>query len=76
MEEPELICQGAEARIFKSTYNSLPCIIKERFEKKYRVPELDKKLRKGSFKREVKALTKCIENEVMVPRVYFSDEKT
>lgn len=72
----ELIFQGAEAKIYKSFYNLLPCIIKERFEKKYRVAELDKKIRKSCFKKEVKALEKCLENNLSVPKLYFSDNKS
>ena len=36
--------QGAEARVYVSEFYGRPCIIKERFVKTYRVPELDQKL--------------------------------
>ena len=42
-----LLNQGAEGKIYIGTFLDKKCIIKERFEKKYRVPELDKKLTKG-----------------------------
>lgn len=36
--------QGAEAKVYVSEFYGRPCIIKERFVKTYRVPELDQKL--------------------------------
>lgn len=53
--------QGAEARLFSCTYLSRPALMKERFEKKYRHPELDKKLTKERIKIEIKAILKCQE---------------
>lgn len=38
-----LIKQGAEARVFESTFAGRKSIIKERFSKKYRHPTLDTK---------------------------------
>lgn len=55
----DLIKQGAEARIYRSEFEGKPCLIKERFEKKYRLPELDQQLTKERIKAEAKALTKC-----------------
>jgi len=46
----ELIAQGAEAKIYKTTLHSHPVIVKHRFPKRYRHPELDKKLRKRRSK--------------------------
>ena len=45
-EQQNIICQGAEGRIFLSDLWGKPCIIKERFKKEYRVPQLDAKLTK------------------------------
>jgi TP53 regulating kinase-like protein len=39
-----LIKQGAEARVFESTFAGRRSIVKERFSKKYRHPILDAKL--------------------------------
>ncbi|CAN8277209.1 unnamed protein product [Cochlearia groenlandica] len=39
-----LIKQGAEARVFESTFIGRRCVVKERFSKKYRHPILDSKL--------------------------------
>jgi TP53 regulating kinase-like protein len=40
----QLLAQGAEARIFASNFLGRPTIIKERFKKAYRHPQLDEKL--------------------------------
>jgi len=39
-----LLKQGAEGRVFASTFVGRKCVIKERFSKKYRHPLLDAKL--------------------------------
>ena len=43
-DDLELLKQGAEAKIYVSSFYGRPCIVKERFVKTYRVVELDKKL--------------------------------
>lgn len=47
------------------------CIIKERFEKKYRVPELDKKLTKNRILSEVRNIARSSKVGINVPTVYF-----
>lgn len=42
--EWKLIKQGAEARVYSCLFFDKPAIVKERFVKTYRLPELDKKL--------------------------------
>ena len=44
VEDLELLKQGAEAKVYVSSFYGRPCIVKERFVKTYRVAELDKKL--------------------------------
>ena len=39
-----LLKQGAEARVYTCQYRGKPAVVKERFVKTYRLPELDKKL--------------------------------
>ncbi|CAG0892136.1 unnamed protein product [Cyprideis torosa] len=65
--------QGAEARLYRGSFFSRPCIVKERFPKAYRHPELDNLLTKERIKAEVRALTKCREIDVPTPLVYFLD---
>ena len=39
-----LLKQGAEARVYNCQYRGMPAVVKERFVKTYRLPELDMKL--------------------------------
>ena len=41
-----LLSQGAEGKIYIGEFLSKKCLVKERFKKRYRVEELDKKLTK------------------------------
>ncbi len=47
----ELIAQGAEAKIYKSQYETKTTVVKYRFPKKYRHSQLDLKLRKNRSKK-------------------------
>jgi TP53 regulating kinase and related kinases len=46
MSDNNIIKQGAEAKIYIGDYQGKECLIKERFVKNYRLPELDKSLTK------------------------------
>jgi len=70
-EDPVLFKQGAEAKIYKATFYGKPAIIKERFSKKYRHPDLDNQIRTNNVKMEVKCLTKCRKMGILVPSVYL-----
>lgn len=48
-------------------------VAKERFSKKYRIPELDQKLRKKQIKNEIKALDLCKNNNIPAPVVLEVD---
>jgi len=50
------------------------CIIKERFEKKYRVKELDQKLTKQRIHTECRNLVRAYKGGVNTPTVYFCDQ--
>jgi len=50
----KIIAQGAEAKLFKTEDK----VVKDRFAKSYRHPELDSKLRKARTRREAKVLQK------------------
>ena len=66
------IAQGAEAVVYKDNDQ----IIKERFSKKYRIPELDDSLRKFRTRREAKILGKLEEMNFPAPHLRsFSDER-
>lgn len=66
----QLIAQGAEAKIFLKDN----LIIKDRISKKYRIPELDKKIRKTRTKAETKLLIKA-GNIINVPKVFESKKE-
>ena len=53
----------------------MPCIIKHRFPKTYRIAELDKRIRTARTKAEAKAIVKCGELGLNVPTVLFVDQK-
>lgn len=64
----EVVKQGAEARLYKGTYLGRPALIKERFVKRYRHPDLDTLLTKERTKGESRAIVraKAAGNAVMI----------
>jgi TP53 regulating kinase-like protein len=73
---PILITQGAEARLYRSTFllPSLSCALKYRPSKPYRHPILDARLTKHRILSEARVLAKCRREGVPVPAVYALDE--
>ena len=67
----KLIAQGAESKLFLSGNE----VVKDRFPKKYRLKEIDEKLRKARTKREAKILNELTEINFPAPKLIFSDEK-
>lgn len=67
----ELIAQGAEARIYKGTYLGKLTLIKERFEKKYRHPDLDTRLTKDRIKAECRAILRAKTAGIATPAIYL-----
>lgn len=67
----EKLAQGAEAII----YADPDSVIKDRFEKKYRHPELDGRLRKSRTRREGKILTKLSDAQFPAPSLVEMDDK-
>ncbi|XP_041357906.1 EKC/KEOPS complex subunit TP53RK-like [Gigantopelta aegis] len=63
--------QGAEARLYTSSFYGKPCIVKERFSKSYRHPKLDKSLTTQRIKAEVRAMLRCRTFGIPTPTVYF-----
>jgi Kae1-associated kinase Bud32 len=68
----QLIAQGAEAKILSDQST----VKKERFEKTYRHPKLDSKLRKFRTRREAKILTKLAEEGFPSPKLIDMDDST
>ncbi|KAH6899688.1 putative MNORI-2 protein [Thelonectria olida] len=73
---PTLITQGAEGRLYKSTYllPNIPCALKYRPPKPWRHPKLDQRLTKHRILSEARILAKCRRDGVRVPAVYAVDE--
>jgi TP53 regulating kinase-like protein len=69
----ELICQGAEARLFRCLYFGRRAIIKERFIKTYRHPDLDSSITLQRLKGEVRLLTRVKQLGIHTPSIYHID---
>lgn len=69
----ELICQGAEARLFRCLYFGKRAILKERFVKTYRHPDLDNSITHQRLKSEVRLLNRAKQLGVFTPAVYHVD---
>ncbi|KAJ8540510.1 hypothetical protein K7X08_032497 [Anisodus acutangulus] len=67
------IKQGAEARVFESSFVGKRCIVKERFSKKYRHPILDTKLTLKRLNAEARCMTKARRLGVLTPVLYAVD---
>ncbi|KAL5225372.1 hypothetical protein ABZP36_012011 [Zizania latifolia] len=68
-----LLKQGAEGRVFVSTFVGRKCVIKERFSKKYRHPLLDSKLTLKRLNAEARCMTKARKLGVSTPVLYAMD---
>ncbi|XP_075507530.1 uncharacterized protein LOC142544356 [Primulina tabacum] len=68
-----LIKQGAEARVFESTFVGRRSIVKKRFSKKYRHPSLDSKLTLKRLNAEARCMTKARKLGVSTPALYAVD---
>lgn len=62
--------KGAEAVLSKCTVLGIPCVEKYRLEKKYRVKELDERIRSERTKREARLLARAKDAGVQCPVVY------
>lgn len=73
---PTLITQGAEGRLYKTTYlhSDMPCALKYRPPKPWRHSLLDQRLTKHRILSEARILVKCRRDGVRVPAVYGIDE--
>ncbi|XP_014512454.1 TP53-regulating kinase [Vigna radiata var. radiata] len=68
-----LLKQGAEARVFESSFVGKRCVVKERFSKKYRHPTLDSKLTLKRLNAEARCVTKARKLGVCTPVLYAVD---
>ena len=70
----ELFRQGAEAKLYLGTYLGQRAIVKERFSKKYRLPELDVRLTRERLRAEARSLVKCKTLGIRTPTLYQVDQ--
>ena len=68
-----LLRQGAEAKIYTGLFLGQKAIAKERFSKKYRLPQLDDRLTKDRLKGEVRSLMRCKLANIRTPTIYYVD---
>ncbi|XP_027335962.1 EKC/KEOPS complex subunit bud32 isoform X2 [Abrus precatorius] len=68
-----LLKQGAEARVFESSFVGRRSVVKERFSKKYRHPTLDSKLTVKRLNAEARCMTKARRLGVYTPVLYAVD---
>ncbi|KFB51693.1 hypothetical protein ZHAS_00019779 [Anopheles sinensis] len=71
--QEKLLKQGAEGKLYIGTYKDKQCLVKERFEKKYRHPALDRQLTRQRIKAEQKAFQRCATAGVVTPALYGVD---
>ncbi|PHH59595.1 hypothetical protein CDD81_2833 [Ophiocordyceps australis] len=73
---PILITQGAEGRLYKTTYLTpdLLCALKHRPSKPWRHPTLDQRLTRHRILSEARILAKCRREGIHVPTLYALDE--
>lgn len=69
----KIIKQGAEAKLYIGSYKGQSCLIKERFNKKYRLPELDKTLTKSRIKAEQRTTERLAKAGILCPKLYHVD---
>ncbi|MGC8812268.1 MAG: KEOPS complex kinase/ATPase Bud32 [Candidatus Aenigmatarchaeota archaeon] len=71
----EIVYRGAEAIFYLDSFEGKKVLVKERIEKKYRIKEIDEKLRKFRTRKEVSLLREARSVGVATPQVFFVDEK-
>lgn len=71
----KLIKQGAEAKLFLSKLEYQDVIIKDRIKKKYRIKQIDEKIRKKRTSLESNLLTRARRARVPTPKIFKIDEK-
>jgi TP53 regulating kinase-like protein len=68
-EQLETLSQGAEAKVSKIKFLNKTCILKQRFQKTYRLAQLDKQLTHKRITQEVRVIKRCFLNGIPVPSI-------
>lgn len=66
--------KGAEAKLYATTFCSMPALEKVRNAKKYRPSQLDEKIRRSRTKVEARLLSRAKDAKVLCPLVYSAGE--
>lgn len=69
----KLLKQGAEAKLYICSYLGRPTLIKERFQKNYRHPDLDTAITKDRIKNEARSIARSKTANVRTPALYLVD---
>ncbi|TRY72748.1 hypothetical protein TCAL_06717 [Tigriopus californicus] len=69
----QLYKQGAEGRLFTGEYLGQKVLVKQRFPKKYRHPQLDAQLSAQRFRGEVRSLIRCQSLGIRTPTILLAD---
>lgn len=72
-EKSELLCQGAEGRVYATAFLDRPAVVKERLSKKYRVKELDTKINKQRLLQEARCMVRCRRAGIRTPCIFQMD---
>lgn len=73
LQDSEILSQGAEAILTKVNFLGREAVRKDRLQKHYRHPELDKRLRSRRLNQEVRVLLRLRKAGVAVPALYDVD---
>lgn len=60
-------------RVYRRSFLGRTCIVKQRFEKKYRVPELDRRITPRRVQLEARVMVRCQKLGIDVPTLYRVD---
>ncbi|CAG9571154.1 unnamed protein product [Danaus chrysippus] len=69
----KILKQGAEAKLYICNYLGKPTLIKERFRKHYRHPDLDTSITKERIKNEARSIVRCKSAGIKTPSLYLVD---
>ncbi|XP_050355961.1 EKC/KEOPS complex subunit TP53RK [Nymphalis io] len=72
-EDYKILKQGAEAKLYICNYLGKPTLIKERFKKNYRHPDLDHTITKERIKNEARSIVRCKTAGIRTPALYLVD---
>lgn len=73
LKDLQLFKQGAEGRLFTGQYLGQKVLVKQRFPKKYRHPQLDVQLSAQRFRGEVRSLVRCQSLGIRTPTIFLAD---